>query len=65
MGMSWWPKASMQVVRTRSSNCRNVSSGPICVRSTSVLTKKPSRSSTSGCERPRMGVPTTRSSWPE
>ncbi len=56
-GTSWWANASRSVSRTRRSSSANPGSPAVSVRSTSVLTKNPTMSSSALSDRPATGVP--------
>ncbi len=63
-GTSWWAKASRTVVRTRASSSSKESARSMRVRRTTVLTKKPTRSSSAASSRPETPVPSAISSRP-
>ena len=56
-GISWWLYAARPASRTRASSSRKVGAPEVSIRRTSVLTKKPIRSSSASSVRPATGVP--------
>ncbi len=56
-GRSWCAYAARSVSRTRPTSSRKLGSPPVSVRSTSVLTNIPTRSSSASSVRPAIGLP--------